>query len=225
MKKILFLATFLVASLFSMDLSGLSNPSQVSNMMQKYNLNNNDVKQYINSIEKNGVHNPGEYIMLGITYEYGIEKAGIKQDKNKAKFYYKKAHESKITYGTIKYAIILLNEGKIKKADKMLMDLYFSDRKSDTEAKIIIALKKETSKFLKKNDEYLFFLTEGAEKYHNDDDALELFFVKLNGTNGVEKDVKEAEKYLNIACKNIKHKEVFEFCKNSNMIVRIKNKD
>lgn len=209
--------------LLSLHLFAIENINNNRNMAQLFS-GVKDVKSYIHLIEKNGVNNKQEYTMLGITYEFGIPKEGIKKNKEKALFYYKKAYDTKQTYGGIRYAVFLIYNKKYKKAEKVLDDLYFSFDKNDKENAIIINLEKKMAFFNGNQKKLNFFEYENASKNKNDLDALSIFYKKYYGNSMMEKDKKGAEKFLNIACKNAKHKKVIDFCMNSDLITRKENK-
>lgn len=182
---------------------------------------NKDVKEYVEKLEKEGVNHPNEYIMIGLTYDHGIKEAGIKENKKKAKFFYKKAIDKNIIYGNIRLAILLAEEGKLKEASRVLDDAYFSRKQTIDEDKIILNLEIQLSEKMNDSAKKYFFLTEDSKKYKNPDSELSLFFMKYYGKNGIAQDLAEAEKYLNKACTNNKITDsVKSFCENSSLIER-----
>lgn len=180
---------------------------------------NKDVKNYVESLERKGVNHPSEYIMLGLTYDYGIKEAGIKEDKKKAKFFYRKAIDNDIVYGNIRLAILLAEEGNIQEASAILDKAYFSQKQTIDEDKIILNIQIQLAKKNKDNPKLYYFLKEDYDKYKRASSALDLFFLKYYGAKDIEQDLNEAEYFLNQACTNKNaDSNIIKFCNTSSLV-------
>jgi len=219
-KKLLFILLFVV-ELFSSSIYEMKGNTQTFKDVPK-----GSVKRYVQELEKTGVHSPVEYVMLGITYEFGIKDEGIKKNIKKAEKYYRLAYKNKITYGGIRLALLLLQKEKVNDAEKILENMYFSndfqEEMSYKEKSIILSILKKIAKDEKKFDKEFFYLNESVKNFKNDKDALKLFYIKYYGLNGIIQDNKDAEYYLNIACQNVKSQEVYNFCSSSPLIIKEK---
>lgn len=221
--KVFLSLLIMVSVLFAMNISESMEDLRKKNISELPE-DNKDVKSYVEKLEKSGVNHPNEYVMLGITYEFGMPKAGINKNLKKALFYYNEASKEGIVYASIRKSIILLDEKEYLKSENILDKVYFEKKQTIEEDKIIIVLSLNLAEINKKSLKKYFFLKEYADKYNNAEAALEIFFMKYYGKSGVERDLKEAELYLNKACLSIEIKESTKsFCLNSNLIEKVNN--
>lgn len=220
MKKIILFLLLITPFSYGLDFNEiLSNTNISSNTItEKFEQNNIDktkILHWIKTIENtdDSLVSINEYILLAMAYETGVPKYNIPKNENKALYFYKKAYKKGNSQAGIRASLILIKKKKFLEASDILSELYFKDKNlSLDERKMILRMLVLSLIQEDKDNLATFFLKILADKFHDENAAIGLAFKYYNESNGEENDfrMKEANKYLNIACKSHKKNKQLE---------------